>query len=110
MKSAIQKTPSRRIFIGGQRISIGRADGNVSITISVMGDWSNVTLSKTSNISADIYGTKSYGNTKLALLEKNINSGYVYLKFSSSATASSYYETGKPCCINISDQLYIDLS
>lgn len=99
-----------RLYCNGYFATIGRADGDISFTYPLLGTFTSATLSKSSNITASIYGTKSAIGCKLNSGSASITNGKLFVKFTPSVTLSTYTDTAKTYMFSIDEDFYIDLA
>lgn len=101
------------IGIQGNWASLGRADGAVSISIPIPGvKNSSLSLSKTSGISASIYGSKLATACTLTF-DSNASGvqedGHLFLKFTPSVTVSTYTDAAKIFMLSIDEPITVTL-
>lgn len=110
----IKADRTTRIGIQGNWASLGRADGAVSISIPIPGvKNSSLSLSKTSGISASIYGTKSATGCTLTFdsSASGVQSdGHLFLKFTPSVTLSTYTDSAKIFMLSIDEPIIVTLT
>lgn len=99
-----------RLYCNGYYATLGRADGKISFTFPLLGTFSSATPSKTSNITASIYGTKSATGCKLNNAVAEITGGKLFVTFVPNVTLSTYTDTAKVYMFTIDEEFYIDLA
>lgn len=99
----------RQLLLHGYFPSVGRADGDVAISIPYDGNATTAVLSVTT-VNVDVYGTGGSGAFTLTLNQISVADGSIYLKFTPSSSVSTVAPNASVCLIAVKGIQYVQLS